>query len=306
MIALLGLLCLLAVDTRSDADTLFSQGRYAEAANIYLSLIKASPSDTSLLLSMGQTLRAMHQPRQAIPFLLRDTQLAPKDGVSARALAAAMQEANEFSDDSVRFLTKLTESDPGGGEIWYRLGLLVYQNGYYSAALDDLDKALGSMAISDRNAAESARAISLMQVGRSDDAEQAFRGLLARPANEKNLDLLLAYARVLYESGRYESAMQMADRATAADANNASAHFWRARILLQEDQPAQQDRLKAAETEAERARDLAPGSPAPRNLLIRIYQKLGRSEDAAREADWVRAHQILAGAPTDAPPGATR
>jgi tetratricopeptide (TPR) repeat protein len=128
-----------------------------------------------------------------------------------------------------------------------------------------------------------------MQTGRSEEAEQAFRGLLAGPANEKNLDLLLGYARVLYEWGRYENAMQMADRAVAADGGNATGHFWRARILLQE------DRLKDAAVEAERARDLAPGSPAPGNLLIRIYQKLGRAEDAAREADWVRQHQMPAG-----------
>jgi tetratricopeptide (TPR) repeat protein len=236
---------------------------------------------------MGQTLRAMHEPRQALPFLLRDTQLAPADAEGARALAAAMQEANEFSEDSVRFLAKLAESGTGGGEVWYRLGLLTYQNGYYAAALDDLDKALRSMTIVDRNAAESARAICLMQVGRAEEAEQAFRGLIAQPANAKNLDLLLGYARVLYESGRYDPAMQMADRAVAADSGNASAHFWRARILLQEPQ----DHLKEAATEAERARDLSPGSPAPRNLLIRIYQKQGRSEDAAREADWVRQHE---------------
>jgi tetratricopeptide (TPR) repeat protein len=297
MIALLGMFCLLAVDPQADADALFSQGRYPQAAAIYSSLLKASPSDPRLLLALGQTLRAMQQPRQAIPYLLRETQSAPNDHVGARALAAAMQEANEFSEGSTRFLTTLAQSDSGSGEIWYRLGLLFYQNGYYGPALENLDRSLASMTVSDRNSAETVRAICLMQTGRPQDAAKAIAPLLARPANVKNLDLLLASARLHYEAGEYEDAIQLTNRAIAADNRNASAHFWRARILQQE--AKHPDELKEAAAEAERARDLSPASPAPRNLLVRIYQKLDRPEDAAREADWIRQHQT----PSSTPPG---
>ncbi len=289
MIALLGLFCLWAVDTQADADALFSQGRYPQAATIYSSLLKASPSNPALLLAMGQTLRAMHQPREAIPYLLRETQLTANDRIGSRALAAAMQEANEFSEGSTRFLATLARSNSGDGEIWYKLGFLFYQNGYCGAALENLDRALASMTVSDRNSAEVIRAICLMEIGRSEDATQAIGSLLGRPANAKNLDLLLAGARIRYEAGQYEDAMQLADRAIAADSRNAAAHFWRARILQQEAKLPSE--LKEAAAEAERARDLSPASPAPRNLLVRIYQKLDRPEDAAREAEWIRQHQ---------------
>ena len=147
-----------------------------------------------------------------------------------------MQEANEFSDGSTRFLTTMAQSDPGNGEIWYRLGLLFYQNGYYGSALENLNRALASMTMSDRNSAEIVRAICLLQTGRPQDATQAIGPLLARPTNVNNLDLLLAGARLHYEDGQYEDAMQLANRAIAADSRNASAHFWRARILQREAQ----------------------------------------------------------------------
>jgi tetratricopeptide (TPR) repeat protein len=114
----------------------------------------------------------------------------------------------------------------------------------------------------------------------------SLRQLLAQPANARNLDLLLGYARLLYENEKYDAAMQMANRAVEADANNASAHFWRARILQQ------QNLLPEAVAEAEKARDLAPASPAPRNLLVRIYLKLGRAGDAARETAWLRTQEV--------------
>ena len=60
----------------------------------------------------------------------------------------------------------------------------------------------------------------------------------------------------------------------------------------------QQAQLPQAVKEAEAARGLAPDSPAPRSLLVRLYQKVGRTEDASREADWLRLHESKAGEPT--------
>jgi protein O-GlcNAc transferase len=294
MFALFALFLMAASDTHADADALFQAGRYQEAAQSYAALLRRTPGDAGLLDALGQTLRKMRQPRAAIPFFQREVALDPANRVAARSLAAAFQDANSV-EDARRLLVQLTSTDPEDAESWYLLGLLMYQNGYYSAAIEDLDQALargrGGGISQYRDRAESIRAISLLEAGRSGEAREALPRLLEKPGSAADLDLLLAYARVLYEDGRYADAMKQTDLAMAANPANASAHFWRARISRQQGLIAQ------AIGEAERSRDLAPDSPAPRSLLVRLYQKSGRAAEAAREADWLRLHEAQASAP---------
>jgi tetratricopeptide (TPR) repeat protein len=179
---------------------------------------------------------------------------------------------------------------------WYGLGMLMSRNGYYSAAVEDLDRALalgltGPDADALRNRAETSRAIALLEAGRTDEAAKAIAEALRRPENVSNLDLLLSAVRLNYEAGRYGDALKQADVAVAAGPRNAAVHFWRALIFQQ------QSHLPEATAEAERARELDPGSPAPRSLLVRLYQRSGRSDDAARETQWLHENEAKAGEP---------
>jgi predicted Zn-dependent protease len=294
MIALLALLLMAAGGTRADADALVQVGRYKEAADIYFALLRDAPRDASLLDAMGQTLRQMQQPRAAVAFFQREVAVDPANRAAERSLAAALEEGNA-PEEARRLLTQLTISDPADAESWYLLGLLSYQTGYYTAAIQELDRSLRPRAdggtIAYRNRAEITRAISLVEAGRLAEAGEALPKLLAQPENAKNVDLLLGYARLFYENGRYAEAMKQTELAGAASPTNASAHFWRARILQQQNQTTQ------AIGEAERARELAPDSPAPRSLLVRLYQKSGRTAEATREADWLRVREAQAGTP---------
>jgi predicted Zn-dependent protease len=164
----------------------------------------------------------------------------------------------------------------------------LYRNGYYPAALAAFNHTLapgsGLEAGAVRNGIEVLRAISLVETGSLDEAARAFPTLLARAENSTNLDLLLSHVRLLYESGHYDEALKQSDRALAAGPANAAVHFWRARLFQQNNEIAR------AVDEAERSRDLAPSSPAPRGLLVRLYQKAGRADDASQEATWLREH----------------
>jgi hypothetical protein len=53
-------------------------------------------------------------------------------------------------------------------------------------------------------------------------------------------------------------------------------------VLLQLDRP------EDAARDAEYAIRLLPNLPNTHNLLLQIYRRLGRHEDAAREAAWLR------------------
>jgi predicted Zn-dependent protease len=286
---LLAVFLLAEVGTRADADALFQRGQYEEAGQIYLALLRDSPRDTGLLDAMGQTLRRVHQPRTAAAFFQREIALDPANRAAQRSLAATFEEGNA-PEEAARVLAKLTSSDPADGESWYLSGMLSYQGGYYVAAIEQFDRALKTNGPY-KNSAEIRRAVSLVEAGRTGEASEVLPKLLARPENANNLDLLLAYARLLYEDGRYDEAMKQAELATTASPANAAAHFWRARIFLQRNQVAE------AIDEAERARELGPDSPAPRSLLVRLYQKAGRTAEAGRESAWLREREAHAANP---------
>jgi len=277
--------------TRADADALFQSGRYKEAADSYLALLRASPSDPALLDAMGQTLRQMHLSRSAVPFFQREFALNPANRGAGRSLAVALAES-DAPDEARRVLDQLTSSDPADAQSWYLMGVLSYQSGYYTAAIDQFDRCLKpGGAPPFKNRAEVLRAVALVEAGRPAEAAVVIPKLLAQPENAKNLDLYLGYASVLYESGRYTEALKQTDLALAVNPDNASAHFWRARIFQQQDQ------IAAAIGEAERARQLGPDSPAPRSLLVRLYLKSGRTEDAERETAWLREREAKAATP---------
>ena len=294
MFALLALFMLAPGNARADADAFYKAGNYEEAGRIYLTLLRASPQDAGLLDAMAQTLRQARQFRLAEAYFQRELALNPASRAARRSLAGTLQEDNH-PDDARRLLTELTASDPQDRESWYLRGMLSYQTGYYPAAIEELDRFLklssSGEAGQDRNRAEVTRAISLVETGQLAEAGKTIPVLLAQPGNAGDLDLLLSYVRLLYESGSYDDAMKQADAAIAVGPGNGSAHFWRALVFQQ------LARIPQATAEAERARELGPESTAPRALLVRLYRKSGRNADAAREVEWLTVHAPSAALP---------
>lgn len=297
MLPLLALLFLAADNGRVDADRLFESGRYDEAASAYIQLLQTSPNDLGLLERAGNSYLAQNRASLAIPFFKRALAVAPNDLEAARQLATAFSAINEFGE-AQPLLAHVAQLDPADAVTWFRLGVLMYMKGSYPSAVEDLDRALGlgfaKRGLSEhdsaqyQNRAEVVRAVAQVEMGRPEEAAKEIPKLMARPENAGDLTLRFSWVELLYEAGRYEEAIEQADMALAAHPENSSAHFWRARILHQQQQ------VPAAIAEAEKARDLSPESPGPRSLLVRLYQKVGRAADAGREVEWLRAHEAAA------------
>ena len=289
MLAFAVMVLIAANPDRAAADALFSAGRYPEAALGYIALLRQAPTDPDLLDAAGRSLLALGAPQRAIPFFEREVALRPQQLEALRSLSEALLGAGRF-DEAHRLLERLTAANSLDTVSWARLGTLLYRNGYYPGAIDAFDRALHAKAAfpGNTNAIEVLRAIALVETGSTAEAGAVLPGLLARPENTANLDLLLSSVRLLYETGRYQEALRQSDRALAAGPANAAVHLWRARLFHEE------DRLPEAVVEAERARELAPSSPAPRSLLVRLYEHAGRGDDAEREAAWLRNNQAAA------------
>ena len=275
------ILCLLGTDV-AGANRLYAEGRYREAAIQYSQILSGSPASVEALLGMGKSLVGMRAFRQALPYLQRAQQLDSENRGVKRTLAHALAESGQFFA-AEEMLKRLTAADAKDEESWFYLGALYYKNGYYGAALPALEHAL---AVQPRNSQASVyHAVCLAKLGRGREAEEAFLKLLEDPANERDPDLLLVYAELLYDTKRTDEALRRVDEALRATPDSPMAFFWKAKILFGA------DRLKPASEAAEEAIRLAPELPFAHVLLMNIYQALGRSDAAAAQAEWLRRRE---------------
>lgn len=167
----------------------------------------------------------------------------------------------------------------------FRDGQQLYQNKDYGGALQQLEEALRlAPQASWGRRAEIYRAICLEKLGRTSEAEAAMKAVSGGAA-AGDVDLQLAWAELLYDTGRPQEALQRVDQLIAAVPQAPMAYVWRAKVLLQLQRPDQ------AAQAAEESIRLQPDLPAAHNLLIRIYQLQGRTREAAQQAQWLRDYQ---------------
>jgi len=165
-------------------------------------------------------------------------------------------------------------------------GQLLYQKENYGAALKQLEVALRLAPEAPwATKAQIYRAICLEKLARTQEAEAAMQALSGNAAVRGDLDLQLAFAELLYETGRMEEALKRIDEVIAAVPQAPMAYFWRARVLLQ------LHRSDEAASAAEESIRLQPELPLAHNLLIRIYQMQGRPKEAAEQVQWLRDYE---------------
>ena len=298
-----------------DADRAYAAGRYAEAAGEYRRLLESAPGEPGLLLrlaaaeyqlgdyaaaerhfrgvlekaeappalvGLGTTLLMLGRFDEAIPPLERALELTPEDVQVRRALGRAYAEEGMFVEGEAT-LSKLLEEDPSDWQSWYFLGALFFDQNYHQPALDALEKSLALHP--DNPTAHVYRAGSLSQLGRADEAEQAFNELARDPRLADSTERLLGHAQLLFRTERYDQALQLINRAVEVDPHSAKLRFWKARLLYHSGE------IKAALAEAEQAVALSPETPNARNLLLKLYRVLGREEEAAQQAAWLRKYE---------------
>jgi tetratricopeptide (TPR) repeat protein len=312
MLERLILLALLQTADLTTADQLFNSGRFAEAEAQYRRLVQQMPNESALLLrlaaceyqlgnfaaaekefrkaliaepnmppalvGLGTSLVALGHSADALPLLEKAVRLAPSNRLARRALAHAYVDRGEFLKGEP-VLRRLVEEDPQDWESWFYLGTLLFNRHYDLAALSALER---SLKINPNNTeAEIDRASALSQVGRTSEAEAMFQELARDSKLEKSPEFLLAYAQLLFQNERYDEALIKIEGAIRAAPKFAKLHFWKARILFN------QDKTGLAIPEAEQAVALAPELPNARSLLMRMYRTQGRDREAARQAEWL-------------------
>jgi tetratricopeptide (TPR) repeat protein len=273
-----GLLLLLAQAGADEGARLYQAGKYAEAASAYQAAIKANPQSADGWAGMGKTLLRMGRPRDAVLCLVKALQLKPGDLGNQLTLARSYIEGGD-AGAAIALLEPLDDKNPAVRRL---LGEAMYRSGYYARTLQLLDGAAIER-LDDRQAA-GMYAVSLAKTGRIAEAQAACKRLLDPPVSPLDLDVILTYVEILDDGGRPAQALTYAERAVKEQPDNPMTHLWKARLLWHSDRAAE------AGAEAERSVALAPQLPFARSLLLQIYRKQGRMEDARRQADWLREY----------------
>jgi tetratricopeptide (TPR) repeat protein len=277
MCCLLPLLLLMQLSA-GDAERLYRESKFSEAASVYRALVNSNPGSAEAWAGLGKSLLQLGRP-EAVTSLGRALQLKPGDREIQGALVRAhLQNGN--TPAAVALLEPLTEHDANDPQAFCLLGQIMYVGGFYQRALQLLGR---SLELDPDNArAQTMYAISLAKVGRSAEAELACRRILDQTHGGLDLDLALTYVELLDDAGRTTAAFPYVDRLIQERPQNPMAHFWRARLLLHS------ERLADAAVEAERSVTYAPNLPFARNLLVQIYRRQGHLEEAQRQAAWLR------------------
>ena len=262
------------------ADELYREGKYVEATAIYRQQIGQNPASADALAGLGRCLLSLHRPGEAAAYLSRAVQLRPADAGTKQALARAYLDAGQ-TGAAQDLIESLYQSDQHDAETLFLMGESMYRSGFYERAAQAFRDALLRR---DDPAARNLYAVALAKSGHLGEAERVCKELLDNRANSPDLDVLLTYVQILDENGRIAEAQPYAETAVREQPDHPIAHYWKARLLLQA------ARLAEAAKEAERSIALSPELPFARNLLLQIYRRMGRQEDAQRQADWLRSY----------------
>ncbi len=277
MVHWLGLLLLFA-QAGPDGAHLYREGKFAEAASAYQAAIRANPNSADAWTGMGRTLLRLGRPPDAVLCLRKALQLKPGDAEIQSALARAYLDGGD-AGSAIMLLDPLNDKDPRFRRL---LGEAMYRSGYYTRAAQLLEP-ISAERLDDHQAA-GMYAVSLAKTGRTAEAESACKRLLDPPVSPLDLDVILTYVEILDNSGRSAQALVFAEIAVKDEPANPMAHLWEARLLWHLNREAE------AAQEAERSVALSPDLPFARNLLLQIYRKQGRVEEARRQADWLREY----------------
>jgi tetratricopeptide (TPR) repeat protein len=263
------------------AKVLLDAGNYAEAAKLYRQVLQSAPADVLAQTGLGMALNAMGQYREAIVPLSKAVEADPRNTPVLRELIRAFVGSNSFSE-AEQFLGLLLKADRQDKEGWYLFGVLLLQNGYYTTAERAFSRAIEPGAPPGK--ANVYRAVCQLHSNQQREAKAAFISLAAQSQFANDLDLLLGYAQLSYETGEIARAETLSGKAASLSPANPEAALWHARSL------ARLGRWREAVASAERALALTPDRPQTHNLLLRIYQQLGNASLAEREAVWLRNH----------------
>jgi predicted O-linked N-acetylglucosamine transferase (SPINDLY family) len=259
--------------------TLFSQGRYLEAANLAQSLTERFPQHGFGWKALGEALQLTGRPLAALPAMQKAADLLPADTQLHCDLGFTLEKHGRLAEAEVSYRQALqlnpdlAEVQNNLGNVLRALGRSAEAEASYRRALElkpdlvEVHKNLGSF---------------LRTLGRLTEAELSYRRALQLKPDLVDVHInlgavLRALGRLTEAEASYRQALQL--KPNFADAHNSLGVVYMAL-----------GRLAEAEASFRQALQLKPGLAEAHNNLGTVHITLGRSADA--EANFRRTLQL--------------
>jgi tetratricopeptide (TPR) repeat protein len=260
-----------------DLAKLHIRGRSFEEAERNLQEYLRAHPDTPLALGLAGEVKFREKDFQgATAYLRRMLALRPDDGIAHKLLALCYGAENRW-DEALPHLNRAVTLLPGDEESHYWLGRCLLEGGHYQQAVEEFQETL-------RIRPDFLKAYD--NLGLCYDRLSKYDLAIANYRRAVELDQKLGthyiwpyvnLGSLLNHLRRYAEAVELLKPVATWAPSSAAVHYHlgRARLGLEELDPAEADLLKASQ--------LDPALALPHYQLARLYKQLGKPEEARRQ-----------------------
>ena len=251
-------------------------GQFEKAVDVFHRVLEKDPEALQALQLLGISLVELGRDAEAMPHLERAEQISPMDPAVLYSIGLASLRLGK--PDADRMIRKLSESSNGVPASHLLKGQVLLSQFQYERAIAELETAASLSAELPR--LQYSLGLALLKLGRNKEAIASFEKELVRTPRDFSTLYYLAY--LSEADGNLEAAAERLNVALGLDPKSREGNALLGRILAKQNKPA------AAVVPLEYAVKGDPDDPDKHYALARVYQQLGRAEDAAREFNEVQ------------------
>lgn len=259
--------------------TVFTQGRYAEAANLAQEMTQRFPGHGFGWKVLGAVFKQVGRSADALAPMQKAAALSPDDADAHNNLGATLQDLGRPKEAETS-LRRALQINPDYAQALSNLGVALQALGRLDESEQSLRRAL--QIIPDSSEALNNLGNALKGQGRLDEAEACYRGALQLTPDHAGAHYNLGI--VLHDLGRLNEAEACYRQALEINPNNPLAHNNLGSTLKD------QDRLEEAEASYKRALEIKPDYADAHCNLGATLMAQGRLEEA--ESSYRRALEI--------------
>ena len=246
-------------------------GQFEKAVDVLQRVLEKDPVALQALQLLGVSLVELGRDNDAVPFLERAVEISPNDSAVLYSLGLASLRLGR--PDADRVVSKLVESPNGLPASHLLKGQVLLSQLEYERAVAELETAARLSAELPR--LQYSLGLALLKLGRNKEALASFEKELVRTPRDFSTLYYLAYLNEA--EGKLDAAMETLNVALRLDPKSHEGNALLGKILVKQNKP------DAAVGPLEFAVKGDPNDPDKHYTLARVYQQLGRGEDAARE-----------------------
>ena len=250
--------------------------KFGEAAASLESYLATHPGSDDALYLLGYVRFRQDQPKESLALFTQAAKRKPPAADDLKIAALDYVLLNDY-DSAARYLERSLQMNPDDAEARYHLGRVRYQQNQFDTAIAAFEEVLRRNPSDVK--AENNLGLCLEAKNRVDAALAAYRKAIdmEMASGVISEQPYLNLSKLLITMNRAAEAVPVLEQAARIAPDAATVHYELGRAQFS------QEHFESAREQLERAVTLDPTASSSHFLLGRIYQRLGKREQSARE-----------------------